>query len=133
MRLRNPFSPKRTVSARQARGAQGERVARALLEREGFVIEAVNVRFPVGEIDLIAREGQALCFVEVRTASSEAFGGPLLSITDRKRRHLLRAAQWYLARLRTQPQVVRFDVVGIRWRTGRAPVVELIRGAFDAS
>ena len=126
-------SPNAAQAVRQARGARGERLARERLQREGFVIEAANVRFPIGEIDLIAREGQTLCFVEVRSSSSPAFGGALASITDRKRRHLIRAAEWYLARRSTQPEAVRFDVVAVQWRQEGAPSIELVRGAFDAS
>jgi len=108
-------------------------VARDLLEREGFTIEATNVRCPVGELDLVAQEGRTLCFVEVRSGSSDMLGGPFGSITGGKRRHLIRAAQWYLARRRHQPETVRFDVVAVQWRAGLKPVAELLRGAFDAS
>ena len=118
---------------RVERGRAGERLARQLLEREGFQIEAANVRFPVGEIDLVAREGATLCFVEVRSSRSEKFGGAISSITDRKRHHLIRAAQWYLKRLRDVPDAVRFDVVVIEQEGDEAPRLELIRSAFDAS
>ncbi len=110
---------------------RGEQVAARFLVARGYAIEARNVRFPVGEIDLVAREGQTLCFVEVRSASSSQWGGPLGSITERKRRRLIRAAQWYLQRLRTLPASTRFDVVAIAWQDGRASP-ELIQGAFTA-
>ena len=117
---------------RQALGRRSEELARRHLAALGYVVEKTNARFPVGEIDIVARDGQTLCFVEVRSASSEAWGGPLASITDRKRRRLIRAAQWYLARLRALPEEIRFDVVAVTW-TGGVPAVELIRGAFDAT
>jgi len=95
-------------------------------------VHQANVRFPVGEIDLVATEGPILCFVEVRSTSSLQWGGPLASITDRKRRRLIRAAHWYLARCRHRPEQMRFDVVAVSWQHVR-PTVELVRGAFDAS
>ena len=130
-RERSPTaSGRRTV--RQRRGQIAEGLARALLERSGYEVIAANVRFRVGELDLIAREGQVLCFVEVRSTTTDQFGPAIASITDRKRRHLIRAAQWYLMRLREQPVATRFDVVTIDWREDRAAAIELIRGAFTA-
>jgi len=120
----------RTV--RQQRGQDSERVAVRLLQSEGYRIEATNVRFPVGEIDVIAWEGQTLCFVEVRSTTSTQWGGPLASIGGRKRQHLIRAARWYLSRCRTMPAETRFDVVAMTWTDPVRPAVELVRGAFDA-
>ena len=84
----------RAHSARQQLGERSEQAARRFLVSQGYVIEETNVRFPVGEIDIVAREGDILCFVEVRATRSDAWGGPLASIGDRKRRHLIRAARW---------------------------------------
>lgn len=145
--LRNPLA-----AHRQALGRRSERLARRLLAQQGYTIERTNVRFPVGELDIVARHGRALCFVEVRATSSGAWGGPLATITDRKRRRLIRAARWYLARLPliegggqappigrrgagqarecALPEEIRFDVVAIEWSD--PPKVDLIRNAFDA-
>lgn len=124
---------RKRVESRAARGKQAEQLAGEFLRAQGFVIEATNVRFPVGEIDIVAREGQALCFIEVRSTSSSQWGGPLASITDRKRRHLIRAAKWHLTRCRRPPHETRFDVVAVTWHQDAQPTVELVRGAFDAS
>ncbi len=121
-----------TLTDRQRLGQRGERVARRFLTSQGYIIEEANVRFPVGEIDLIAREGETLCFVEVRSTASGAWGGPLGSIGERKRRRLIRAARWYLQRLRLLPPETRFDVVAIDWLPDGTPNVELVRGAFEA-
>ncbi len=102
------------------------------LTSSGYRIEETNVRFPVGEIDIVAREGAVLCFIEVRSTSSDQWGGPLASITGRKRLRLLRAAQWYLKRIRNEPAEIRFDVVAIDWSIDDRPAVELVRGAFTA-
>ena len=123
----------RPLHDRQSLGRRSEAVAVRLLTAQGYVIEATNVRFPVGEIDIIAREGQTLCFVEVRSTSSEQWGGPLATIDANKQRHLIRAAQWYLNHHPTQLPEIRFDVVAITWSDGKQPATELIRGAFDAS
>ena len=122
--------PDPLAARRRALGRRGEQLALRLLTSSGYTIERTNVRFPVGEIDIIAREGLTLCFVEVRSASSSDWGGPPASITDRKRHRLIRAAQWHLARARALPTEIRFDVVAIEW--GDPPRVELLRGAFDA-
>lgn len=118
------------AAARQRLGRASEQKARELLMASGYRIEATNVRFPVGELDLVAWEGHTLCFVEVRSTSSSQWGGPLASITEPKRRRLIRAAQWYLQGLRTLPSETRFDVVAITWEVAGAPRTELIRGAF---
>ena len=120
----------RTV--RQQLGERSERLAVELLTAEGYRVERANVRFPIGEIDLIAWDGQTLCFVEVRSASSEAWGGAAASITEPKRRRLIQAAQWYLQRLRQVPAEIRFDVVAVSWARAERPKAELIRGAFEA-
>lgn len=117
--------------ARQALGARSEALARRFLALHGYTIHELNVRFPVGEIDVVAWDGPALCFVEVRSASSMEWGGALESIGDRKRRHLIRAARWYLQRLRTLPEEIRFDVVAVDWSGPDAPRLELIRRAFE--
>ena len=62
--------PKRTLAPRAARGDRAERIACSYLSAHGFDIIQRNVRFPVGEIDIVAREGDALCFVEVRSTTS---------------------------------------------------------------
>ena len=94
------------------------------------MIDRTNVRYPVGEIDIIARERGTLCFIEVRSVTSGVFGGAAASVTPEKQRRIIRAAQWYLSR-RPPAGPVRFDVVAVDWIGGRANL-ELIRGAFEA-
>ena len=117
---------------RSERGRRAEQLARRLLAAEGYVIERANVRYPVGEIDLIAREGETLCFVEVRSASSSRWGGAVSSVSPRKRGRVLQAARWYLAGLRRHPAQVRFDVVAVQWGVVASPSVTLLRGAWSA-
>ena len=126
-RLRPPSN-----SARRELGARSERLASQFLAAHGYVIEARNVRYSVGEIDLVAREGAALCFVEIRSVSSTQWGGGLATITDRKRRHMIRAAQCYLQRRPAIPEHVRFDVLAVTWEGPHPPSFELIQDAFPA-
>jgi len=124
------FRPLRTkLAPRLARGRRAEQLACTHLQAQGYTILERNARYPVGEIDIVAQEGSTLCFVEVRSTGSQQWGGPLASITDRKRRHLINAARWYLQYSRTSLPEIRFDVVAIDWQA-RGPAIELIRGAF---
>lgn len=118
---------------RQRLGQESERCAVRFLAGQGYAVEAVNVRVPGGELDVVAREGRVLCFIEVRSRSSDAYGGPLASIDAGKQRRFIRAVRWYLARRGQSDVETRFDVVAITWRGLDPPAIELIRGAFDAS
>jgi putative endonuclease len=91
-------------------GARAEALAADYLEARGLAIIERNFRRRCGEIDLVARDGTTLVFVEVRLRRGQAFGGAAASITATKRARLLRAAGLYLARLRTTPDC-RIDAV----------------------
>ena len=80
-----------------ARGAEAENLAAAYLQQAGLTLVARNYRCRFGEIDVVAREGKTLVFVEVRMRSSNRFGGAAASITAAKRAKLLRTARHYLA------------------------------------
>lgn len=108
------------------RGGDAENLAAAFLEDQGLEIVQRNFRCRFGEIDLIARSGAALVFVEVRARSSEDYGGAAGSITAAKRRRLLAAARHYLASRRTQ-HACRFDVVLVRGPEHR---IEWLTDAF---
>ena len=110
----------------QAAGGAGEDEAARFLIRHGLELVARNYRTRHGEIDLIARDGDTLVFVEVRLRSDARFGGALESITPGKVRRIVAAARHYLMGL-PRPPACRFDVVCIE---EGAPA--WIRGAFDA-
>ena len=120
------------ANTRAKTGQRAEQLACHYLTAHGYVIEQTNARFPVGEIDVIARDGTTRCFVEVRSASSTEWGGAAGSITDRKRQRLIRAATWWLQRY-PQSCELRFDAVLIQWQPSGPPEIELIKAAFDAS
>lgn len=107
----NPAKPRPgTVPERAAAGARAEALAAEFLVARGLTIVARNFRARRGEIDLIARDGATLVFVEVRLRRSQYFGGAAASITRAKSARLLAAAQVYLARLGHEPPC-RFDAV----------------------
>jgi putative endonuclease len=114
----------RTV--KQVAGDAAEDIAARYLERAGLSIVTRNWRCRGGEIDLIARDGAILVFVEVRMRRSEAFGGARASITSAKQRRVLRAARLYLAGKPAPP--CRCDVVLLDGRDGG--VVDWLRDAF---
>ncbi|MCS7197751.1 MAG: YraN family protein [Candidatus Bipolaricaulota bacterium] len=94
------------------RGEDAERLARDFLRQQGYEIVAERYRWRGGEIDLIARDGNFLVFVEVRSRSTELFGLPEETITYKKRQKILLAAQHYLTRHPTNLDI-RFDVVAL--------------------
>ena len=111
----------------QAAGGDAEERAAAFLAAQGLVIVARNFRTRLGEIDLVAREGEVLVFVEVRLRTSERHGGALQSITWRKQRRIQAAARQFLARLRREP-ACRFDVVALDGEQ-----TTWLRAAFECS
>jgi putative endonuclease len=120
MPLRNPFNRKAEGDAREAQ-------ARAHLERAGLRHLASNVRYRVGELDLVMQDGATLVFVEVRYRADADFGGALASVTHGKRQRLVRAASSFLASApRWAPAPCRFDVVAISDEH-----VEWVRDAFQ--
>lgn len=113
-------------------GARAEDLAAAHMEARGLRILERNYRRRLGELDLLALDGDVLVVAEVRMRSDTAFGGAAASVDGWKRRRIIRATQQLLqqrpelARLR-----VRFDVLAIHPREG-SPVIDWIRGAFEA-
>ena len=101
------------MAAKDALGTRGEAMAARFLEHAGYSIVDRNWRCPQGEIDLVARDGAELVFVEVKTRSSVAFGHPLEAITASKLARLRRlAAAWCEAHPGNHDRI-RIDAVGI--------------------
>ncbi len=115
---------------RRATGRRGEAIAAEYLTRLGYQIVQTNVRTRYGELDIIAREGEVLAFVEVRTRRGSALGSPEESITPRKRRRLTELAEAYLQTLPEPLPPCRIDVVAVDLGPGGiVRRVELIRDA----
>lgn len=97
-------------------GRHAEALACALLVLKGYRLLARNLRLPVGEIDIVARRGRTLAFVEVKARSGD--GATAEALSPRQRRRIVRAAEWFLS---TRPELTamttRFDLVLVeRWR-----------------
>lgn len=116
------------TEARLALGQWGEEQSAVWLRGQGLKIVARNLRTPVGEIDIIARHGGTLVFIEVKTRKSAAFGTPQEAVGPRKQRQIIRAAQWYLVAEKIRGLNLRFDVIAVRYAD--PPVIEHIVDAF---
>ena len=118
-------------SDRRARGREAEELATAFLRERGFEILDRNHAIRRGEVDLVCREGEVLCFVEVRSRTSEAQGGPEETVGRRKARRVVAAATDWAVKNGGLDRVIRFDVVAVTFREG-GPRIEHFRAAFDA-
>jgi putative endonuclease len=118
--------------ARVTLGQIGEDLACRELERRGYAIVARRYRRRGGELDIIARDGATLVFVEVKTRDGREFGGGAEAITGPKRRRMIQLALDYLVRYRLTNAPCRFDVVSIELQNGR-PAIEVFQSAFDAA
>jgi putative endonuclease len=109
---------------RSAVGRAGEDAAAAYLSGLGYRIERRNLRTPDGEIDIVARDGDTLVFVEVKARRSHAFGSAVGAVDARKRARIRAVAEDYLQFFPAHAKV-RFDIVAIDGAT-----IRLHRGAF---
>jgi putative endonuclease len=107
---------------RQALGKAGEDLACRELRRRGCAILARRFRTRMGEIDIIARDGETIVFIEVKARAGEAWGSPAEAVTPAKQRRLVRMAADYLARARHDGRPCRFDVVTVAMDGGVAKV-----------
>lgn len=146
-RLRGARAPAGEIAPHLALGARGELIAADVLGREGYRLVAANFKLPVGrnlrgavvqaEIDLVAYEGETLCFVEVKTRASDRFATPEANVDLRKQRQISRAARAYRRALGVASAPYRYDVVSVvlppsidKGEAGEAdarPRVELLR------
>ena len=114
-------------------GQQGEALACQYLSRQGYRVIARNYRTKLGEIDIIAEEQGTLVFVEVKTRRGHQCGHPFEAVTPTKCRQISKVALEYLAETGREGHSARFDVVAISFAGEAAPVVELVKNAFDLS
>lgn len=107
-------------------GKKYESQAAEFLEKQGYLILERNFQCRQGEIDLIGKEGEYLCFIEVKYRKSSNYGTPLEAVTKAKQRKISKAALYYLMK-KGYPEDTpcRFDVVGMT-----AHKAELVRNAF---
>lgn len=110
-------------------GRKGEDAAAEFLKKKGYLIVRTNYRTPLGEIDIIAKDGDVVVFVEVKTRADDSFGHPYEAVTSRKREKMRRVALCFLKGLKKEVPA-RFDVLSIRLEDGRN-VITHIPDAFD--
>jgi putative endonuclease len=127
--MRFPWT--RSPLSRPQLGALGERHAARFLRAKGYRLLEANFATRIGELDLIARDGDTLVFVEVRTRTSEETITPLTSVNALKQEHVLRTARAYLRTRRLPECLCRCDVVEvIATPTGHVREVRHYEGAF---
>jgi putative endonuclease len=113
-------------------GKSGENYACRELERRGYAILARRFRTRSGELDIVARDGETLVFVEVKARRSARYGTAIEAVTLFKQRRLLRMAAEYVLLKGVCHTACRFDIVSVRFGEGLRPRVEILKDAFDA-
>ena len=117
---------------RQRRGKQGEDLACRELRRRGYEIFDRRYRTRLGELDIVARDGDTLVFIEVKARTSESHGSALEAITRPKRRVIVQMAHDYMTRRRPWSGPCRFDVVAVTMPANGRPCISVVAGAFGA-
>jgi len=117
-------------SDRKRTGEKGEDIACDYLRSRGYRIVERNYRCPLGEIDIVARDGDAIVFVEVKSRKSEEFGDPQLAVGMEKQKKVSRISLTYLKNKDLYPCNARFDVVAIKMLP-EGSTIELIQNAFE--
>ena len=116
-------------------GAKGEEIAVRHLKSRGYRILERNYRTRLGEIDIIAEQGDDLVFIEVKTRSDTLFGSAFESVTKQKQKQLSKVALEYVSKQGWHNRPSRFDVVGIELQKGSHTLedasIELLQNAFD--
>lgn len=114
-------------------GDRGERLAVRHLKQQGYKILRRQYRNLMGEIDIIARDGEAVVFIEVKTRKSTAAGDPVEAITFDKQKKLTQLALAFLKRYNLLEHRARFDVIAIVWPDdGEDPELTHYQNAFEA-
>ena len=122
-----------SLDPRKLFGQEGETAAEQYLRRKGYRIVARNLRSSVGELDLVAEDGPVLVFVEVKARRSDAFGGAIHAVHQRKQEKLIQLAAQYLARHHLKDRPCRFDVVLLQGADADISQIEHIQNAFEVA
>ncbi len=131
------------VSRTKLVGELGEKLAARFLVKNGYRLVLANFKTPVGrnnvgatvtgEIDLIAFDGETLCFVEVKTRSSDEFAAPLAAVDLRKQRQITRTARMYRKTFRLEAIRFRYDVISIVLKKDAEPKIEIFKNFWNES
>jgi putative endonuclease len=121
------------IKNKRSKGSFGEETAIEYLKNCGFFILKKNFRVgKMGEIDIIAREKEYICFVEVKSRKSLLFGSPAEAVNRKKQENIKRLASIYINQNKLFECCIRFDVVEIilNYKEQRVEEINLIRNAF---
>jgi len=118
------------TKARLDLGKRGEELALKKVKRLGYKCIARNYRCPLGEIDLIAKDGDCLVFIEIKTRKGKTLGYAKEAVNERKKRQLTKVALAYMKSEDCVNVKSRFDVVAINMSEGKEQI-EIIQNAFD--
>jgi putative endonuclease len=112
-------------------GELGESIAVSFLQGLGMRIVERNFSCVCGELDIVAKDGKTVVFVEVKCRKDKRYGPPQLAVTPFKQRQISKAALVWLTKKRLNDVEARFDVVAILLRDHNLPEIEHIRNAFE--
>ena len=118
------------MNLKQQLGKSGEELAVDLLKQNGYKIIARNYKTKLGEIDIVAKEKDTYCFVEVKTRHSDRFGLPQEAVLNTKQRQIAKSALIFLKENKLLDKKARFDVVSILYSQD-SPRLDLIKNAFE--
>jgi putative endonuclease len=111
-------------------GHRGERVAEQYLKQRGLKTVSRHFNTPVGELDLVMRDGDTVVFVEVKTRRDRKYADPEDAIRRDKRRRMTRAARWFVHEKHWEEKPCRFDVLSVILPAGGQPQIEHFADAF---
>lgn len=120
-----------TIHEKSELGRKGERIIKHYLEKQGFIIRAMNYRERGGEIDLIAQKDEILAFVEVKLRRSAYFNISEV-IIPAKQRKIIKTASLYIARNKFRDTVYRFDVALLEHQGEEQYIITYLPNAFTA-
>ena len=129
----NWFSTNKSGKGRASLGNRGEQRAAKFLKKLGYKILTRSMRNPAGEIDIVARDGKVIVFVEVKTRESTIAGHPEEAVTMNKQHRISRTAAMFLKYHRLSDSACRFDVIAILWPAGEKPQIKHIKHAFEST
>lgn len=109
----------------------GEKEAVLLLREKGYIILQQNIRIPEGELDIVARNGSVLVFLEVKTRRKQKFGKPSETVQNAKRQRQIIIAQQFMSICHITNVPYRFDIISVFWPVDAPPSIQHIENAFS--
>ena len=112
-------------------GKAAEKAAEEHLRRKGYRILDRNVRYPNGELDIVARDHETVVFVEVKARRSDEFGGASYAVTHQKEQKLIQLAAQYVGKHHLQDYPCRFDIILLQGESPSSCALDHIENAFE--